>query len=577
MHGPISELGSISTAIQTQNLKSISDRPITQIIQPIEFSKTSLTFELLVPGSIVNDALTVLEAVSPTGPLNCYLVREISPLAKWCAQCGANIIYAENFCHRCGYELTQNKFWLFEGNRTAISGLRKLVAAGLNHDGLLPLLEYFQYNHRCYVLAPFCEGETLAASIKIDALSLFNWILTLGNAVEYLHFHGFYGVDFSMENIFLRNDGPKLAGLWKCKFLDKDRESSKKLRRSRRKDILGFARFLSQIQRLVNNTRQNQGLITVIKEITNQALKGNFSTMQDFMETFRQLKADAFKNPKQLSAPEKSSPAKMVLGQRSDCGKVRQLNEDSIATFEFTSILESISVPVSLCIVADGMGGHQNGEIASRLAVQTITEFVNKELLNIGLENINQELPEAQIKKILTTALYTANEKIAQIARAKQSDMGATVTLALLIENMAYILNVGDCRTYYFDGSQLEPITADHSLVYRLYITQQIEYEEITSHPQRHQILRCLGEPNLQEQLEKMERQANHPYWFTQALQPGDSLLLCSDGLWEMVAESQIFKLLSGENPQIICDELVERANQQGGEDNISVVMAKMK
>jgi serine/threonine protein phosphatase PrpC len=552
---------------------------MTQLFQPPELDRISEVPVRLEPGSVIKNRFTVQKFLRPIGPLNCYLVHEPNSPAKWCAQCGAKIS-SENFCQRCGFEFAQNQFWLLEGERAAANSLRKLVAAGLNHDGLLPLLEYFTWNRRHYVLALFCPGETLASAFKMDTLSGFNWILTVGNAIEYLHFHGFYGVDFSMDTIFLRADGPKLAGLWKCKFRDKTRTGLKKIRRSERKDLLIFARWLSQLQRRVNDGFTGQGLMAAICEIKTRALQGNFSSMSELMRTLRQLKKDAFEYPAAHEKLAHNAPVapKLILGQSSHRGMVRQMNEDSVATFEFTRILESVSVPVCLCVVADGMGGHQNGEIASRLAVETITEGVNQELLKIGLENLNPNLAENQIKIILTTALLAANEKISRIALAKQSDMGATVTLALVIEHKVYLLNVGDCRTYHFDGAQLQLITADHSLVYRLYQTHQIEYAAITAHPQRHQILRCLGEPNLIEHLQKMERQANHPYWFTQSLQPGESLLLCSDGLWEMLAESRISESLrSQDNPQTICDDLVTLANQQGGEDNISLVLIQMK
>lgn len=277
-------------------------------------------------------------------------------------------------------------------------------------------------------------------------------------------------------------------------------------------------------------------------------------------------------------AGEQSRRSPIILGQSSHRGRVRSQNEDSVGTLKLTRILESVALPVCLGVVADGMGGHQNGEIASRLGVQAILESVNQELLKIGWENPSEILSENQIRQILTSAVLAANDQIFQVARARQSDMGATVTLALVIGQMAYFLNVGDCRAYHFDGEKLKLITQDHSLVYRLYRIRQIEYDDLIFHPLRHQVLRCLGEPDLLEHLQKMERQINHPYWFVQPLEPGESLLLCSDGLWEMVTENQMAATLrTPKNPQAICDALVNQANQHGGEDNISLILIQMK
>lgn len=275
---------------------------------------------------------------------------------------------------------------------------------------------------------------------------------------------------------------------------------------------------------------------------------------------------------------EKLRQPQIMLGQNSHRGRVRSQNEDSVGTLKLTRILESVPQPVCLGVVADGMGGHQHGEIASRVGVQVILENVNQELLKIGWENPDVNLSENQIRQILTTAVLAANDRIFQVARIQQSDMGATVTLALVIGQMAYLLNVGDCRAYHFNGEKLKLITQDHSLVYRLYRIRQIEYDALIFHPLRHQVLRCLGEPDLLDQLQKMERQIDHPYWFIQPLEPGESLLLCSDGLWEMVTENQIAAILrTPENPQMICDALVNQANQHGGEDNISLVLLQMK
>ena len=154
--------------------------------------------------------------------------------------------------------------------------------------------------------------------------------------------------------------------------------------------------------------------------------------------------------------------------------------------------------------------------------------------------------------------------------------MGTTITLVLLINMNAFILNIGDARTYHFKNKKLKLVTQDHSLVYRLYKIGQLKYEEISYHPNNNQILCALGEPGLSQILDNMAKQANHPYFFNIALDRGDSLLLCSDGLWQMIPDFQIEQTLSKyQHPQQAVDELIEIANKNGGNDNISIIYVK--
>src|SRR5437879_105181 len=145
--------------------------------------------------------------------------------------------------------------------------------------------------------------------------------------------------------------------------------------------------------------------------------------------------------------------------------------------------------------------------------------------------------------------------------------MGCTVTAALIQNDQAYIANVGDSRTYLLRNGDLKPITKDHSLVARLVEAKQIEPDDIYSHPQRNLIYRSLG--------------AGHknvdPDVFHISLKSGDSLLLCSDGLWEMVRNKDLLKVLKeNTDPQKVCDMLIDMANINGGEDNITAVLVQI-
>jgi len=555
-----------------------NDTPVTII--PTTSSEIGPIYQPLSFGEIIHHRYRVDALLGPLERMNSYLVSPVDFNPPWCGQCAHEINDFDSFCPQCGFDLGQNQFLMLEGDRPTTNGFKTLMFSNIEHDGLLKVFDRFHYDGRFYIIAARWDGETLATTPSPDAISMFNWILVLGSALETLHSNGFYNFDLSPQYIFIRADGPKIAGIGKCQYLSEPKANSKKIKKNRRRDMLAFGRLLQRLDRVLSIPKNGTGLFSIVTEIADKTIRGEFQNMSQLMDALRHLKKDAIQTPQRTNANQtkrlNALGNKLLIGKSSDCGQVRQLNEDSIATYEFTSIFESVACPVSLCLVADGMGGHQNGEIASRIVIQQIVEAVNLALLSLGLENLNGRLSETVIKSIIMEAVEKTNEKVYQIARAKQSDMGATISMTLIIGEIAYILNVGDCRTYHFNGTRLNLITADHSFVYRLVQTGQIKYEDIVTHPQRNQILRCLGEPDLVQKLNMMAEKHDHSYWFTQTLEPGDSLLLCSDGLWEMVPEAVISEVLNEyANPQAAADELVQLANQRGGEDNISVIIAK--
>jgi len=273
-----------------------------------------------------------------------------------------------------------------------------------------------------------------------------------------------------------------------------------------------------------------------------------------------------------------SSGVSHQIGKASHRGKLRSSNEDSIATVEFTYILKSISYPIGLYLVSDGMGGLEGGEIASGIAVTTIVNEISQMLLQSGWLGLKNGTSNEDLQRVIENAVYLANDEILQRGQHSNKALGATLTGALIIDRNAYIINVGDSRVYLFNENKgLQLITQDHSLVFRLYLMGHLKFEEIYNHPQKSQILRSLGEAGLKENLEEMAIQDKHPYFYPQELGKDDVLLLCSDGLWQMVRDPKIETILRRNPvPQIACDKLVMLANENGGEDNISVVVVKI-
>ncbi len=260
----------------------------------------------------------------------------------------------------------------------------------------------------------------------------------------------------------------------------------------------------------------------------------------------------------------------LMAASSSDAGNVRRSdpNEDSALVLQLQRVHESLSSPVGVYIVADGMGGHDNGQLASRMTINTIAQRMTRELLLAPLDGEKDGVPaaafdEESLEKLLHDAIEEANSALCEVNTRNKTDMGSTLTGFMIVGQRAFIVNVGDSRTYMLRGGQIYQLTTDHSLVGQLVASGLIEPDDVYTHPQRSQIYRSLGDkPNTPIDI------------FKQQLLPGDKLLSCCDGLWEMVRNPQIESVLNtAPNPQTACQQLIDMANENGGEDNITAVI----
>jgi len=258
---------------------------------------------------------------------------------------------------------------------------------------------------------------------------------------------------------------------------------------------------------------------------------------------------------------------RQTSGTATHVGRVRDHNEDYVAKLDYSLDQSGEIEPMGLYIVADGMGGYQEGEKASRDSVRrAFREFVEVRILHDLRRSGTRKLdapteplpPDATIRSLVEEANRLVYHKRRQLG----SNRGTTIAALLIVGDKAAVANVGDSRTYLLRAGQLGQISQDHSLVYSLFKAGQITEEQIYTHPQKNEIYRSVG-----------EREDVKVDVFNLTLQVGDRLLLCSDGLWEMVRNPQIAAILgSGVTPQAACDQLVAAAYDNGGEDNISAI-----
>ena len=265
---------------------------------------------------------------------------------------------------------------------------------------------------------------------------------------------------------------------------------------------------------------------------------------------------------------ERTEPAPlwMRIGAASHAGMVRELDEDSLLALDLRNVQNSKGRSWGLFIVADGMGGHAAGEVASGLAIRGAAEVVLSSYLTPTLD-ADAPYDEEQIKEIVRKAILQGNQYVLNEARARGNDMGTTITMALIAGDRAVIGNVGDSRTYIYRDGELRRISKDHSLVMRLVDLGQITENDIYTHPQRNAVLRSLGD--------KREVEVD---LFTLRIKRGDALFLCCDGQWEMTRDPHMAQIIkTHEDPQAACDALIAAANEAGGEDNITSVLVKFE
>lgn len=232
-----------------------------------------------------------------------------------------------------------------------------------------------------------------------------------------------------------------------------------------------------------------------------------------------------------------------------DVGKERTNNEDYFL----------ISPKKSLYIVADGMGGHNAGEVASLNAVEAVNEYLAADLL------YRIEVDGEQIAAEMKAALHQANRKLLEMAGANADyrGMGCTIVVALIIGNDLHLCHVGDARAYASGEEAIKLLTTDHSKVMDLVKAGQMQMEEARTSPLKNELNQAIGSPMPIE-----------PEYTHYALQDRDKVLLCSDGLWDMLADEEIHKILLQAKPvKALCEELIAAANEAGGHDNITVVV----
>lgn len=245
----------------------------------------------------------------------------------------------------------------------------------------------------------------------------------------------------------------------------------------------------------------------------------------------------------------------MEFVHRTDVGKKRNINEDYLEVTEKADQLH-------LAVLADGMGGHNAGDVASELAVRFLTDRFLKSNLRVDSE-------AGHVSMWLKESYEGANERISRIAESDPNckGMGTTLIAAIFQANQVTFAHIGDSRVYLFSKGEIKPLTKDHSYVNVLLDSGEINEEQARNHPKKNMLMKAIGtEVSIEPDILSIK------------LRQGEIILICSDGLSNMVTQDQMVHILA-ENVSLEAkvDAFVQLANAEGGEDNISIILCCMK
>jgi len=529
-------------------------------------------FQALPEGAFVGNGMYYIVSLRSENPdRNLYGVEETQPVLP-CPnpECG----YVENpagaaMCHSCQTTLTgvmpvHRRHQLYEyRDPDAVAMAARVAGLRLSHPGLL-IYRYFVERpygdqDRYYLVLPDpAPVRAVEVPVPQKVARVFDWGAQLADALAYMHRHHLSWRRVSLAHIALRDRRAMWIDFTETQTLSTD-EAEASAQKSR--DVIGLAQTMfylatGQEDYTAYLNHPASDLPETATAVFNHVLgpKADISTADALADLFRQA----------VTAIRRPATVRLRVGRHTDVGMVRDLNEDSLLTLELDRVHRSISRPIGLYVVADGMGGHSAGDVASGLAINTIAEKMATHLLVPQLTN-EAQAPSFDAQRWLEEAIQAANRAVYSHRRSAQTNMGTTLVAALVIGDVAYIANVGDSRAYLINDQGIRQVTTDHSLVERLVAMGQISEDEARVHPQRNVIYRTIG-----------DREEAEADFFVERLNPGDSLLLCSDGLSNKVEDEEIWRLVrSCRSPQEACERLVQTANDNGGDDNVTVIIVQ--
>jgi PPM family protein phosphatase len=454
----------------------------------------------------------------------------------------------EKFCTQCGQPFDEGTptFVLEEFDADKFTSIQPIVDLHLVHPNIHPPIAVFKENLVSNIR--YCLVTPISRDLPYqpEVTNVLDWGIELANALDYMQTKGIVLGEAQDESIIGLGNGKVVWRNFSSARIQpvlSDREKINNVRQ------LALAMYYWMTGK--TSYSLDPYLPAVVNELFQRALDGEgFTSGTEFIK---------YINLAKLTGPARLN-LDFQLGRRSHAGKVRKKNEDSLLSIELSRMNQGIIQPICLVAVADGMGGHAAGELASKLVIEAIAQVGAFEL--VALQNPSYEDFGDWVKR----AIQSANQEVYEARKDAGSDMGSTLVLGLVIGSQAYFGHIGDSRIYLINQSEIAQLSTDHSLVQHLVEIGKITKDEARVHPQRNVIYRSLGE--------KPEVEADY---FSKQVFPGDRILFCSDGLTNLLDDQKIQNIiLEARSTQAACDLLIDEANAMGGDDNISVLIVEV-
>jgi serine/threonine protein phosphatase PrpC len=481
-------------------------------------------------------------------------------------------------------------------SRPKVSGSLEEAAPAFERFGLIKPIEQAIDGEQTYVVLEHIQGQALAHLDQINEKEARDIGLQLSALAEQFHRHGWVYNEFEPYGIVLDEDRhARLIGF------DRARQVGTLVEHA---PIYPSRGFTAPELFLPNASYESKSDIYSIGALLQFLLSGESAGIGEsqglypvatVFPQFERLLARALAEEPGERFPtiadlrealtDLNLPVVLQSGHFTDVGLVRELNEDSVLALNLTQYYESVQTQIGLYIVSDGMGGEAAGEVASRVTVRAVAEWVTDKLISASLKSTREEKIAAPTQtgglrlavanghemattEMLKLAVIAANREVIAYAAANPQErgLGATVTVAMVVGEVLTIAHVGDSRCYLLTGDQLAQLTEDHSLVQKMVNTGNLTLSEARNHPYRNVIYRSIGSDE-QIDIDIVRRK----------LKSGDTLMLCSDGLNGMLGDDQIRDiLLVNADPNNAAKELVVAANAAGGVDNTSVIVVRI-
>lgn len=531
------DLTAANTAVESTQTAAAPTTPLSDYALPPQIEDRSPK------GPVEDDAVPMEEAFAfePLGEQavagNDYLItHEIKAVPE------LNIYHVQDMNTHIPYILKESSDWQH------LSPEIDLIDLALPEEGLSPPVVAFLQRlggaARYYVVLPQPAYPLVNVPIPVEVPKALSWGVGLANGLAALHAHGIAFGTIDKTHVVLDGDQLLLAD-FEGSLMDAPAAALSE-------DVRQLAVVLYE---MMTGTTEYSPTTDLPGE-----LKGVFAQI---MNNIQPVSAADFASALSEGLEDIRHPDSIDLrvGRKTDVGMLRQLNEDSLYTADTVWINQSVSRPIGVFVVADGMGGHEGGEVASGLTIDMIGRLTAREFLGPAAGGG----PMPNVDDWLKATVQEANIAVFERGQESHNDMGTTVVMAVMIGSDAHLAHVGDSRAYHITKDAIETITTDHSLVESLVASGQITREEARHHPQSNVIYRTIGDKR------EVEVDLTHAQ-----IGAGEYLLLCSDGLNGMVTDDRIHQIVvSADSPQEACEALISAANAAGGDDNITVILVQ--